>query len=632
MIQQNIRSSGRMPDRETGTRMATAISAVALLLLLANPLSAADAPALASRKVTISSGGGRLHKVLDEVAKASGLRIRCGKNTSDWQVRDLPIDVYTKDIPPEKLLGWIAEASHLSLTTGEIALDNGTTVATYSVRRDRQGEAELAADEVRQLAEAGWTWDVFKKLGQEPESGFPAHAGAETRSNRLIGKIIASLPEGSKQNVLSGEAILLDASSSRQAQTIRELAKLTAGSAMTAARGSAEESGSPVGQGRSELSVAVGPSLTETQTDSDARQTMLRIQMFDRGTNKGCSIVFTLSPIVFDPLVISYDLELKASDSDAERLGLTPRASGGRTKAHPDYDCSGSKRMFVVSAKDWEQPFLASRVRLDLPDGDRTYADLLSALAKATGYSIVCEDYNTGRIGPTPTLKGIKEDTTVGAVLRALDSCWFCVDEKERLILGWAENWRGHHRDLVQENLLAGLAKKVAGAGADLDDVSPLASLTSGQIDEWISPCCNSRVASYATLLLNRMLWRIYDALSPEAKASAKTTRGTSLGGLDLDALRQDFRRLRRYDETTVIVGTFKRADKSQTIQQYSAISSALADPALLQESVLRVVSREVEGGRAYWLEFDLPQRDGGFTMSVDGGPTVFPIRASAKR
>jgi hypothetical protein len=231
----------------------------------------------------------------------------------------------------------------------------------------------------------------------------------------------------------------------------------------------------------------------------------------------------------------------------------------------------------------------------------------------------------------TQAIKGMPADTTIGEVLKKLNACWFAIDENERVILGWAKNWRGHQRNLVREKLLVDLQAKVEGPGADLDDVAPLANMTTGQIEEWLRYRCDSQLTRYAQFLLNRMLWRLYDALSPDAKSVAKTPNGVSLGELNIDALREDFRRLRRYDQIIVTTGAFGPDDKKQTIEQYRAISSAIADPALLHGGILRVKPNPVADGTVYWLQIEFPADQGGFTMNVDGAPGAFPIRSKQK-
>jgi len=600
-----------------------------------------------AQKVTYSGGGKRLHSVLEELAKATGVRIRSGKNNTDWQVRDLPIDVYAKDVPLDKLLGWIAQASHLTLSSGEISQSSGANVQTYAIRRDRQGENELQADEARSLAEASWCWDVFAKLGQEPTRGADA-TDQDATSRQLASKIIASLPPDAKEQVFAGEAFVMDAESSGQSQLIRELVKATASKGMSADFGVARRNGSPQWSMKYGATFAIGPSVITSQTDSDAKQTTLRIQLFDLGGKKGTSVVFVISPMVFDKILFTYDYELKASDDDAQRLSMPNRPKPHSSSDDPAYDCGTSKRPFITTDKDWDAAVLQTSVHLDLPDGDRTYADVLSALAKASGFGVVCEDFATCRTGPSAELKSQPKDTTIGATLKKLNGCWFSIDEKEHLILGWAKAWRGHHRDLVPESVLSTLSAKIHGTGAELDDVTPLANLTTGQVNEWLDTGRNDQLTQFAQLLPNRMLWRMYDALPPDSKLRAKMPTGTSLAELDMEALREDFRRLRRYDELTVAVGTSAtEAEKQTAVAEARAIAAVLADPTQLHGATLRIrmatvafaspagtTSRAADTStlHRYWMEIEFPKDEGAFKMRVDGGPSMFPIRAEEKK
>jgi|GEM_PF-2173378 len=605
---------------------------------LAMAMSAPD-KRLAS-KVTLKSGGKRLRDVAEELTAANGIRIRCGKNTADWQVRDLPVTVFAKDVPLSKLLGWVAEAAHVTIVSRKASENDSVTSLT--LRRDKKDEKELQDDEARGLAEASWCWDAVAKLGQQPKtppldsdtgkheasvklvpqpsSSTPSlsPAAKQALARRLAAQIISSLPAEAKDSVFAGEAVLLDAKSSPQAKLIREMVPAM----MSGGMSSTHMVASGYGLERSR----VEPS------ESDPKQTMLTVQLFDFGGQKGAAPVFVLSPMVYGALVTSCDYALRPTDAEANGLGMPPRPQARPSDNDPDYDCGGSKRHFITSDKDWEAPVLQTKVHLDLPKDNRTYTDVLSALAEASGYSVVCEDFVTCRVGPSNELKDMPADTTIGEVLKKLNACWFSVDEKDRLILGRARNWRGHQRDLVPQAAISNLMAKIYGAGAELDDVTPLASFTTGQMTEWVRENPDLQDAKFHLFFTDKMLWRVYDSLTADAKAQAKTDAGVPLLGLDADALREDFRRLRRYNELTITMHRVQdELEKLRVVGEAKMRTEMLADPAQLQTAILRIKSKDlatvVPNGHQCWMELEFPT----FTLRVDGGPGVFPMRAEKK-
>ena len=56
------------------------------------------------QKIEYDAGNARLHKVIDDLAKMSGVTIYCGKDDDDWQPRDIPVSVASRGITLRKLL------------------------------------------------------------------------------------------------------------------------------------------------------------------------------------------------------------------------------------------------------------------------------------------------------------------------------------------------------------------------------------------------------------------------------------------------------------------------------------------------------------------------------------------------
>lgn len=49
--------------------------------------------------VTYEGGYKRLHYAIEEISAQTGVRIRCGANNQDWQIRGMPLVFAVKDMP-----------------------------------------------------------------------------------------------------------------------------------------------------------------------------------------------------------------------------------------------------------------------------------------------------------------------------------------------------------------------------------------------------------------------------------------------------------------------------------------------------------------------------------------------------
>jgi hypothetical protein len=169
---------------------------------------------------------------------------------------------------------------------------------------------------------------------------------------------------------------------------------------------------------------------------------------------------------------------------------------------------------------------------------DATYVDGLVAAAKAADYSIVLEDLHSQKCAPQFDCKNLLiADNTMEQELNLCDWCHWSTDEQSKLIVGYDSHWSRLHRDLVPESMVKNLTDKLDGGGLELEDVLPIASLTRWQADEWI--CETKRLHHLRELAkwhfdpAQRSIWALYNSLSTEDKAAAKTPPYLSLGRFD---------------------------------------------------------------------------------------------------
>ena len=77
-----------------GVTMSRYAIACLLMLVAGRPsLAAGSADPRLAQKIDYQGGYKRLSVVVEDLAKFTGVTIRCGGNKNDWQVRDIPMVV-----------------------------------------------------------------------------------------------------------------------------------------------------------------------------------------------------------------------------------------------------------------------------------------------------------------------------------------------------------------------------------------------------------------------------------------------------------------------------------------------------------------------------------------------------------
>ena len=176
---------------------------------------AEKADARLDQKITYQSGDKRVHEVIDNLARASGVGIDCGRSRFDWQVRDVPLVVSANDVPLGRLLQSIADTAHLTLRLEKAEGRAEAQAKTYRVYRTSKNSSEIAqamgAKAVATLAAARWLWDAMALVGGQPE----AKRAQLTRSDPMLGTaleiatVVAGMGPEAKRTLLAGEPVWL---------------------------------------------------------------------------------------------------------------------------------------------------------------------------------------------------------------------------------------------------------------------------------------------------------------------------------------------------------------------------------------------------------------------------------------
>ena len=530
------------------------------------------------QKITYTSGYKRLHSVVDDLGKATGVTIYSGQSPKNWQVRDIPMVVCVKDLPLGKLLRALADTAHLRLSWHNLTKDGKET---WSYRLSRSIKEEIEIDSLfdkqheSDLAVAEWAWDAMRTVGKSPERD------DIDKTTRLMARLIASLGDDSKQRLLAYDTFTCSGKDLPNSAIVHDLYRI----------------------GQSEGNALDEGEVADPVTEADMERASLGIKLIDKGAVGGAHVEYAIAPMVWRNTGVgwtktgSWDgklTDLAAKLRDVKDLDIPPYPDEAKPPSEAD-DINNPDMTLLSGKNEWNRPALNEKFDLEKPK-DRTpvFSELTEALVKATRFNVVCEDFTSHREDnaqyqvPLQYHKGLtlREALQTGGMYNR----WFINDEN-RLLIGWAwRNWRGLHRNLLPEAYLLALHRKLNNGGVDIDDAASFASLSDGQFG-WIS---GSR--SLRALGLGRpsevALWKLYDSLKPEDKALAKSEAGLSLAKFDPARVRDAFMTQRMAQGTGLMVGEVDEEWERKRREEAQQKERALSDPDVISTMVMRLQKR----------------------------------------
>lgn len=527
-----------------------------------------------ARKIAYESGYTRLHTAADELTKLTGVQIRAGSSTKDWQIRDIPLVICVKDLPLGELLSAIADSTHTLLSSR--TLDSGEKAYRFYRNKRLQDEIDgkLQAAQEKQYEQIEWAWDALLKLAKSPEAQAEAVKTYPDIGRGLIAaaELLASTGPDARDRVLSGEAITVDSRNSAQAAIIKEIF---------------------IGRWGALNSRKTQTPLPMPEPEAIAKAEFV-IKLKDGGDSGYTDVWISTSTMRFGTVGYPYMFGLATSARQLEKLPtlhLSPRPKSEQV-ANQEFDHPSDPKLHALETdQDWAQPIFDTKVKMDAPK-DKTYiafADAVTALAKASGLNIVSEDFlshNWNYKGQYDGLFGV--ETAPSMLLRKKagaewpTSSWFH-DSDAKLLVGWAKThglWRKSHRNLVPESTILSLTNKLDTSGTELDDVLPILSLTQEQRDEWL---LNNRDTMWLMVALwhDRPLWQLYNSLNADNKVLAKSEGGLPLAALDTTGTIAFLRDKIAQEQAQAVSETSKTGEEKPP----------LLDPVVLRTAVMRIKS-----------------------------------------
>lgn len=465
-----------------------------VLLLMLTLLITADAAektdSRLAKKITYFSGYVRLSDALSEISKLSGVTIFAGKSTKDWQVRDMPVVICANDIEVDKLLKLMTDTYYLKRSASEI---NGTTIyrlyrpKEFSDQLDKYQQAtedynqQLRDRDVKTLRWAGSLSDadaekLFQQMGDKTDY-FAAGRDPRLAFKEVVmyGKLRSALGEKEMAQLANGETVKLIAGQGGEVGKLIKDYTLINYQILESMR---------------ERNNGVYYTPSDPPSASDLEQAHIDFRMSDfehpdllstnisAGSHSGC----------FMGDIRGFELALPkdVAPPDPE----SPKV--------PSNSITGLRELSRNDKLDTEKKY-----ELDRPTGEKLLvADVITAAAKATGYTIIADDYidhkspsEWSREGYTSLedleklfpRKDAQEPKKVSLmeIKQALRlPSWHIDEDSKRIVI--RDYWAGDYNNLVPRALFEDLLKKVNGPGAELTDFIKVSQLTVFQRLDWI--------------------------------------------------------------------------------------------------------------------------------------------------
>lgn len=644
----------------------TIIFAAVLLLSLAAAAHCVEEDTRLSKPVTITATDVRLHTVLEQIAKTTGVDIRCGKDNKDWQVRDIPVIVCVKDMPLGKLLNLIADSTHLALAARHSGDDNKENEPLYRIYRD-QKHMDNRDEQYKAIV---WEWNAMAALGKLPNLDeikidsrrYRSYGFSERR--KAMARLVASLPPDTIDRILNGETITLTTKTAPQSSDVTGLYRIVRGYSF----GPEAIGATFFNQGFDPEMFKLSKEQQEAMLPDEQREFLKEIQSEPPSADVDKATVTIklvesvdgrpLIRIFVRPIVLRGDITIEWNDAllgkFMELTGYPPCPEEIPELALPEkpvvpnddelqlqFDKEGSK---FYDIGDNDLPILKTKLHLDLPKNKTlNYGDILAAVAKAGDFNIVAEDFNSHkrRHQGGDALLSIGADITVEDVLKCIrrassrimgiEDWWWLVNPEDKTIMGWSHNWRKHHLNMVPESLISSLEAKANGKGLELDDVMSLHNLTTAQRDEWLS--MEDVYIYYCLTCTYETLWQLYAMLTPQEKAITKTQAGLPLFQVGLERLRyclDEIERRKKYgDDRCYEIWYSKEWSTERELRL-----AALSDPEFASTLVMRVRKAERhEGDVGTNYEMEIKGKMGADEFAVvDNAGHPFPIYSKKRK
>jgi len=476
-------------------------------------------------KITYDASGVRLHDVINEIARVTGATIYCGSSPEDWRARDMPVTVAARDIPARKLLDFVTYATQTSFI--EVKTENRKfyRVVCDPKLQKRCDDYQNAVENFAK-ASAAWTLDLAARMKDIPLSSIKVPRGAgEDWADRIstqiaISRLLSLMGADTKNAILSGDQLILTPRTAPTGlrQAVLDVLKSVDKAYVNRALESAGRSGS--------MSFTT---LTEAATSDDLQNSRLGMTRNGAGISVNSIVHFSRGDGSYD------NRDSYASTRDMADTVLANRDHSTLPK-QPTYPSLPQVDPLDGATQTWEAPELNHKYTIapEVTNGHCYGGDALIALSKASGLTIVCEDYESVRKARDVSGSFGKEMSGQDALSRVMGSVRWMVCQGSKALIGTNYNWMQECRNLLPERLVDNLAAKADGDGIDIDDLTGLARFPPDAIWTWLTgETFQGNPFSVFGQPNVSSIWAFYDSLSPWEKDQTRSSAGLSLSKYD---------------------------------------------------------------------------------------------------
>jgi len=489
----------------------------------------ADPDIRMAKKVTYEGISVRLSRAIGDIGKESGVRILCGKNGDDWQVRDIPVTLSVKDMPLGTLLRAISWATHLYLST-EKPKDDELRYRLWRDKRHKEliDQYEKAKNDYK-IAWQSWGWDALCLLKDVPDSQIRlVGSDLDWESDWLAAykaesEFCAALGPEAKQRIFAGEEFVIKTQDAepRLAQLARNMIRA--------------EQWKYANKNRREQTTNVPPEWLTEVTPDQMETSEVRISLDPSAIDsiRGLQIKMTCDHPQYRFLQDSSPfMGCQKVPEEIRKKRLPPEPKRPEV---PTEDCPN---LGSASHASGLKPFDEAADLSAFKDRkDYTWGDVIVAVAKQAGVPVVCEDFKSyrSRSYEDPSFlvaRWVAEPRPIFTVLDCSRWEWRAVDMTKALV-GWDRDWPERHLALAPASVVDPIYKKLNGDGAQLEDLLTLLSLTSEQFCDWVDMSQDTWHLPVQRIRNSASLWRLYASLSPEQNTEAQSAKGLPLSKLD---------------------------------------------------------------------------------------------------
>lgn len=435
------------------------------------------------QKVTFEARRKSVLTILEDLSDLTGVTLRAGYNNQDWQVRDRKMNIFATDVPLRNLMESIARVmnfkwsrtNHSGTWSYRLYMDRKTLVAAE--RRRSLEEEQLSKLEAEQrsrliddFARAAAMSDAdLEKLKDENPM---LYMNAKVGWTALLPQVIAQVPEA-EQAWSTGDMLTLKASNlpMEAQQAVRKTLDVMGGFLSKSGVNSIPADAS---DDLSKIHIVINMGLKQSGCRGDT--IMGDVTLCWPGGANNTGFIDPDSEIA-KSIARDYMKVLDGQPITAQQHG---EMNSGHLQAVQEQKTDFSEPLIEHE----DDPVLDVKVKLNI-EGDG-FDDILAAVAKASGFSLVSDSFRINNIGPDVK----DQEATIKSILDSISSIYRYNWQRQDSVIEFRDrDWFSKRAAQIPESWMDPWRKSLIDKGVlDFDQVTQVAMLSYEQIRENIIP------------------------------------------------------------------------------------------------------------------------------------------------